>query len=136
MTPEPPIRPRTRRRIALTVRGWQALVLSIMGVMVLAGTVAGAVLLNRTDGVSRELSDNIEPARVAAFQLQSALRDQESGIRGYVISSGSQFLSPYYDGRRTEEAAAQNIRRLLGRRGDLLADLDAIEKAARAWRAS
>ncbi|MEB3968367.1 CHASE3 domain-containing protein [Mycobacterium ulcerans] len=136
MTPEPPIRPRTRRRVALTVRGWQALVLSIMGVMVLAGTVAGAVLLNRTDGVSRELSDNIEPARVAAFQLQSALRDQESGIRGYVISSDSQFLSPYYDGRRTEEAAAQNIRRLLGRRGDLLADLDAIEKAARAWRAS
>ena len=33
----------------LTVQGWQNLVLSLMGVVVLAGAIAGAVLLNRTD---------------------------------------------------------------------------------------
>ena len=42
----------------LTVRGWQALVLSIMGVVVFAGAVTAYVLLNRTDEMARELSDD------------------------------------------------------------------------------
>lgn len=124
------------RRIELTVRGWQALMLSVIGAMVLAGAVVGAVLLNRTDEVSRELRDDIAPSRVAAVEVQSALRDQETGLRGYLISADKQFLSPYYDGQRTEQVAADDIRRRLSHRPELLADLDAIENAAAAWRAS
>lgn len=125
-----------RRRIELTVRGWQALVLAVMGVMVLAGAVAGALLLNRTDELSRQLRDDIAPSRVAACQLQSALRDQETGIRGYLISADKQFLGPYYEGQRAEQAAADDIRRRLAHRPDLLADLDAVENAIAAWRTS
>jgi signal transduction histidine kinase len=118
----------------LTVRGWQFLLLLTMGVLVLAGAVAGALLLNRTDEVSRELTDAIQPARVAAAQLQAALRDQETGVRGYLISADRQFLSPYYEGQHAEQVAAEDIRRRLGRHVDLMADLDAIETAAAAWR--
>ena len=96
--------PRRERR--LTVQGWQYLVLSVMGVLVLAGAVACAVLLNRTDEVSSELVDDIQPARVAAYQLQAALRDQETALRGYAIAADRQFLAPYYDGQRTEQDAA------------------------------
>ena len=78
--------------------------------------------------MSRELTDEIQPARVAACQLQSALRDQETGVRGYLIAADRQFLTPYYDGQQAEQAAAEDIRRRLGRRTDLVADLDAIEK--------
>ncbi|AGZ52523.1 sensor histidine kinase [Mycobacterium kansasii] len=124
------------RRTELTVRGWQALVLTVMGVMVLAGAVAGAILLNRTDELSRQLRDDIAPSRVAACQLQSALRDQETGIRGYLISADTQFLGPYYEGQRAEQAAADDIRRRLARHPELLADLDAVENAATAWRTS
>ena len=53
-------------RAKLTVRGWLALTLFGMGVLVLAGAVVGAALLNRTDAVSRLLSQDIQPARVAA----------------------------------------------------------------------
>ena len=130
--------PRLRRpRLSqLTVRGWQALVLLSMGVMVLTGAVVGALLLNRTDEVSRELIDSVQPARVAAFELQASLRDQETGIRGYLIAGDRQFLTPYYDGQHAEEAAVQEIRRRLGQRPDLIGDLDAIENAAANWRAS
>ncbi len=121
-------------RYQLSVRGWLALVLFTMGVMVLAGSVVGAVLLNRTDEVSTGLNDGVAPARVAAFQLQAALRDQETGTRGYLISADRQFLTPYYDGQRAEQAAAEDIRRRLGHRPDLIADLDAIERAAGVWR--
>ena len=114
----------------LTVAGWQTLVLSVMGVVVLAGAVAGAVLLNRTDAVTRELTDDIQPARVSAYQLQGALRDQETALRGYVITADRQFLDPYYDGQRVEQQAAEDITARLGDQADLIADLTAIERPA------
>lgn len=110
--------------------------LSIVGVVVLAGALGCYFLLNRTDEVSRDLTEDIQPARLAAVQLQSALRDQETGIRGYLISADRQFLAPYYDGQRAEHAAADQIRRRVGRRADLIADLNAIEQAADFWRSS
>ncbi len=118
----------------LTVRGWLALVLSTMGLLVLLGAVIGAVLLERTDELARELRDNIQPSRVAAYQLQSALRDQETGLRGYLISADKQFLVPYYEGVAAEKDVAQELRNRLGRNPELVADLDRIESAAASWR--
>ena len=118
----------------LTVQGWQNLVLSAMGLVVLAGLVAGAVLMSRTDHMARELIDDIQPARVAAYQLQAALRDQETAVRGYVIAADKQFLDPYYAGQRVEKQAADEIRRLVGTYPDLMTDLDAIEQGAASWR--
>ena len=127
-------RPALVRR--LTVQGWQNLVLSAMGVVVLAGLVAGGLLMNRTDHMARELIDNIQPARVAAYQLQAALRDQETAVRGYVITADRQFLDPYYAGQQVEKQAADDIRELVGTRPELMTDLDAIEQGAASWRTS
>jgi signal transduction histidine kinase len=122
------------RRLQLTVRGWQFLVLLSMGLLVLAGSVAGAMLLSRTDAVTKEMAEGIQPARVAATQMQAALRDEETGVRGYLISADRQFLSPYYEGQMAEKDAAEETRRRLAHRPDLTADLDAVETAAAAWR--
>jgi len=119
-----------------TVQGWQTLVLSIMGIVVIAGAIAGAVLLNRTDNRSRELNNDIHPARVAAYQLQAALRDQETAVRGYAIAADRQFLDPYFVGMDTERAAAQQIRDSVGYKPELVGDLNAIESAAQTWRTS
>jgi signal transduction histidine kinase len=127
---------RLPRPAQLTVRGWLVVVLFSMGVMVLAGALVGGALMHRTDEVSRGLTDGIQPARVAASQLQSALRDQETGVRGYLIAADRQFLTPYYDGQHDEREAAEEIRRRLGQRPDLIADLDAIEQAAANWRSN
>jgi signal transduction histidine kinase len=119
-----------------TVQGWQNLVLAALGAVVLAGGIAGAFLLNRTDAVSEELNLNIQPARVAAYQLQAALRDQETAVRGYAIAADPQFLEPYNAGQGAEREAAQEISDRVGHRPDLIADLDAIEAASAAWRIS
>jgi signal transduction histidine kinase len=121
--------------VRLTVQGWQNLVLSVMGVVVLSGAVGGALLMSRTDQVSAELIDHIQPARVAAYELQAALRDQETAVRGYAIAADAQFLTPYQEGQRNEGASAQVIRDLLAGRDEFVGDLDAIERAAREWRA-
>lgn len=120
----------------LTVQGWQNLLVSVMCVIVLTGAIAGIALVARTDAVSRELIDNIQPARVAAYQLQAALRDQETAVRGYAIAADPRFLDPYGDGQSAESAAAADIRGYLADHDGLLADLDSIETAAAAWRAN
>ncbi|MDT5148917.1 MAG: hypothetical protein QOI01_650 [Mycobacterium sp.] len=138
-TPVPPIVDGTytpRRESPLTVQGWQTLVLSIMGGLVLAGAIAGTLLLNRYDRVSHELIDEVQPSRSAAYRLQAALRDQETAIRGYAISADPQFLGPYDDGKTAEATAANDIRQRAGQRSALTEDVDAIEQASAAWRAS
>jgi len=130
----PAAKPSPGRR--LTVQGWQNLVLSAMGVVVIVGLVAGGLLMNRTDALSRELIDNIQPARVEAYALQAALRDQETAVRGYVITADRQFLDPYYTGQDTEKQAAENVRERIGTRPELTKDLDEIEGVAVNWRTS
>jgi signal transduction histidine kinase len=141
MTTETPVPPTvdgtcTPRRESLTVQGWQTLVLSIMGALVLVGAIAGTLLLNRYDRVSHELIDEVQPSRSAAYRLQAALRDQETAIRGYAISADPQFLGPYDDGKTAEATAANDIRQRAGQRSALTEDVDAIEQASAAWRAS
>jgi signal transduction histidine kinase len=126
--------PAGTRRSSMTVWGWLTLVLLVVGVVVLGGALSGAALLNRTDDTSQQLIDDIQPARVAAYRLQAALTDQETAVRGYVIAADKQFLEPYYDGERTEQSAADAIRKLVGDRPQLIADLDAVEQAAGTWR--
>ncbi|WP_422746882.1 sensor histidine kinase [Mycobacterium sp. WMMD1722] len=123
-----------RRGQALTVQGWQNIVLLTLGLLVLAGALTGALLMKRTDAVSRELIDEIQPARVAAYQLQAALRDQETAVRGYAIAADPQFLQPYYDGRIAEQDAVDRIAGLVPGNEALMADLTAIEQAADGWR--
>jgi serine phosphatase RsbU (regulator of sigma subunit)/CHASE3 domain sensor protein len=80
--------------------------------------------------------DNIQPARSTAFQLQSALRDQETGVRGYVITGDERFLEPFDAGRQAEQSALTRLRERLTDHDDLLADVVEIEESARRWRAS
>jgi len=127
---------KSQRGFQLSVQGWQNLVLAAMGIVVFAGAVTGSILLNRTDEVSRELINDIQPSRVAAYQLQAALGDQETATRGYAIAADRQFLDPYYDGQQAEKAAADAIRERLADRPDLIADVDAIQRAAERWRST
>ncbi|MDG5485184.1 CHASE3 domain-containing protein [Mycolicibacterium gadium] len=127
-----------RRRMysRLTVQGWLMVVLCVMGVVVLCGSTAVAVLQYRTDAAVRQLVDTTSPARATAFQMQAGLRDQETGVRGYVITGDRRFLEPYVEGQQAEQAAAARVRERLTGNDDLLADLDAIETAAEQWRTS
>jgi CHASE3 domain sensor protein len=120
----------------LTVQGWLTVVLCVMGVIVIGSSVVVAVLLHRTDIATRQLADTISPARSTAFQLQAWMRDQETGVRGYVITGNPRFLEPYYAGRTAEDTAAAALRQRLSGHDDLLADLTAIETAVDQWRTS
>jgi signal transduction histidine kinase len=124
------------RERRLTVQGWQNLVLIAMGVVVLAGAIGSGLLIKQTDRVARSLIDDVQPARVASYRLQVAVRDQETATRGYAIAADRKFLQPYFDGQEAERAAVDTMRRGLSDRPELMADLDAVEQAVATWRAS
>ncbi|MFD6102877.1 CHASE3 domain-containing protein [Nocardia salmonicida] len=104
-----------------------------MAIVVLIGAAAGAKVNADTAQASNRLLDHTQPARWQAYQLQAALLDQETGIRGYAITGDPQFLEPYNRGRRAQALAADNIRALVPERHALLADLDVVQTAAERW---
>jgi signal transduction histidine kinase len=129
--PDPAAPPRFT---GLTVRGWFRLVFAAIVVLVLAASVVIALVLARGRSVSGRLNSTIQPAEAQAYLLQLSLLQQQSSVRGYVISREPGFLSPYTSGLATEHRATAELRRLVGRDQPMAADLTRVEQAAAQWR--
>ncbi|GAA3715794.1 sensor histidine kinase [Streptomyces tremellae] len=122
-------------RDRLSVQGWGRLILAAMVVVVVGCTAVGGVLLSKTDSRSDELTERIQPARAAVYQLQKSLLDQETGVRGYALTGDPTFLQPYTDGVRSERRFTAGVHRILADDPGLLRDTEAITRAAARWRA-
>ncbi|MEU9417343.1 ATP-binding protein [Streptomyces sp. NPDC048272] len=131
-TPTPPRTGRT----GLSLRAWFMAVLALLGVMVVATAVVGAALLSNTTAAGDRLVDRIAPAQREALRLESALLDQETGVRGYLLTRDPELLEPYERGLENERASSRRLATLLDGEGAALADLTAVEEAARTWQDS
>lgn len=118
----------------LTAQAWFQLVFGLMILVVLIGAVAGAQVIANTNDVTDRLVRQTLPASAEAYRLQSALINQETGLRGYAIAADPQFLEPYIEGVREQDRALVALRELLSDRPELTADLDVIERGAQQWR--
>ncbi|MFF7712405.1 CHASE3 domain-containing protein [Streptomyces sp. NPDC007988] len=130
-TGAPPAQP---RRTVLTVPIWLGIVLAAILVVVTGFAVVGAQLLARTAAESDDLVDRIQPARVDAYRLQKSLLDQETGVRGFVLSRDPRWLEPYTQGRKEEESAERALREALAGDPALLAVVSRAEETAESWR--
>jgi len=99
-----------------------------------AVTAGGIALLNLHHDRARVLN-TFDPAVLQAQQLDIALLNQETGVRGYALSANQSFLTPYTDGYAAEKAA---IAKLKGEYGQLSpatrADLTSVANQAHYWR--
>src|SRR5580658_8324207 len=114
----------------LTVQGWFLLVFALIAALILVAAVIIAQLLARGRVVSGELDNSTLPAQAQAYRLQGALVDEETGVRGYGITSDPRFLEPYTSGRAIETAASAELRALIGRQPALASDLAKVQRAA------
>ncbi len=80
-------------------------------IAVLAAIVVGLVTLSNQSSVRDELTDRVQPADVAALALETAMVNQETGVRGYELSADKGFLAPYRSGRAQERAALTQLER-------------------------
>ncbi|MFI5955578.1 ATP-binding protein [Cryptosporangium sp. NPDC051539] len=115
-----------RRRLLITfvVAGALTVVIALV-----TATALGRVI-NRND----DLLERIGPARIAGYQIEAALLNQETGVRGYVLTKQQTFLTPYEDGTKAESKNLASIRSALKGNAGLLRDIDEFEAAANAWR--
>ncbi|MFC4030475.1 ATP-binding protein [Streptomyces polygonati] len=125
----------TRLRGRATVQVWFNLVLAVMVLLVVVFAVIGARLLARNSQISDDLSGRVQPARVEGVRLQSALLDQETGVRGYVLTHSPQFLVPYTQGLAEEKQSVARLRPLISGNTRATADLKALQDSAARWRA-
>ncbi|THA35151.1 HAMP domain-containing protein [Streptomyces sp. A1277] len=126
--------PATGLRARLSVQNWVHLILGAFVLVVCGCLVAGGLVLSSISDRTTELVDRIQPARSASFQLQNALLDQETGVRGYALTGDASFLEPFAAGKKAEKDRLARVRSAIGD-GELYnRDLDRIAAAAAEWR--
>jgi len=114
----------------------------IVGVAVLAlllfsvgSVVAGGIALVRLHDARNQVVNVIDPANMAAQQLDNALVNQETGVRGYALTAQPDFLAPYTDGVAAEQSAVNTLRQLAGQLpASTGSDLDSVISQANHWR--
>ncbi|GAA3058958.1 hypothetical protein GCM10020229_83290 [Kitasatospora albolonga] len=106
-----------------------ALALAVLAVL----GVSGSWVLDRTQVLSTELVDVRSPAMSTSFRLESALLNQETGIRGYGLTGNPVFLTPYQQGLADQRTHTARLAELLRGNATGLADLTALQDAVARW---
>ncbi|MDA0185411.1 ATP-binding protein [Solirubrobacter phytolaccae] len=75
----------------------------------IVGTVRSVFALNALSQARSELIDQLGPTALSANDISIAMLDQETGLRGYVLSGERTFLVPFLSGRRDAEAALERL---------------------------
>ena len=139
-SPRLPSRPSSRPslwstvRARLSVQGWVQLILAALVLVVCGCTLVAGALLSRTNDRTNELVDRIQPARSSAYQLQKALLDQETGVRGFALTADPSFLTPYNAGRQDERRSVARMSGIVASNPRFADDLARITGAADRWR--
>jgi signal transduction histidine kinase len=103
---------------------------------VAAMVAGGLALLSLHDNRERVVT-TIDPAALQVQRLDTALVNQETGVRGYALSAQKDFLQPYSDGMASEQSSLAALRAVikdLPAAAAATADLKSVTAQARFWR--
>jgi signal transduction histidine kinase len=121
----------------VTLGRWFTLVVGGLVVVSAIGLVVAFVALQRQSDRRAFLLQHVLPAETRAGEIATALLDQETSVRGFLLAGDDSYLQPYREGRRREGRALEALERL--QEEDDLAGLRdeqaEIERRADAWRA-
>ncbi|HEX5302062.1 MAG TPA: ATP-binding protein [Streptosporangiaceae bacterium] len=138
MTGTSPITDRLRERAA---RRWPlsriiGVALLILLLFSVAAMVAGGLSLLSLHDNRERVVGTIDPAALQVQRLDTALVNQETGVRGYALSAQQDFLQPYRDGVAQEASAIKALRAVVKELPAAAAtDLNSVATQARLWRA-
>ena len=110
----------------------QLLVIAFLILLAVSGAF-GAVAVGRRDKVL-ETSETYKVARTLTNRLLTDFVDQETGVRGYVITRDESLLVPYRRGQEDAEEVLEQLTEALGDEELLMRGVARIEVAAQRWR--
>jgi signal transduction histidine kinase len=118
----------------LRVGQWLGLTIGVLLLFAVTG-IGLALIANHKLSEQRSIVLNqVEPALHDALSLEAALVNEETGVRGYIITAKPEFLQPYNAGRAAEARAYNKLDepgRISG--VTLTGDVQAVRERARAW---
>jgi signal transduction histidine kinase len=118
----------------LRVGQWLGLTIGVLLLFSVTGIGLALIANHRLSEQRNIVLNQVEPALHDALDLEAALVNEETGVRGYIITAKPEFLQPYYTGRAAEARAYGK----LGKPGrvtgvTLTGDVQAVRERARAW---
>jgi serine phosphatase RsbU (regulator of sigma subunit)/CHASE3 domain sensor protein len=108
-----------------------ALALIVLGAAVVSNITVLHVQSNR-----KMVSERLQPAAERSRALLTALVNQETGERGFVLTGDETFLRPYREGVATAGRDLATLRSTFRDDPDITRTLDRVEEAAETWRRS
>ncbi|MBP2329858.1 signal transduction histidine kinase [Kibdelosporangium banguiense] len=119
------------------IRRWMAALIVVESVMLAAAIIGGVIGLNQLSDARARVVDQIDPELIEAQNLTSALLNQETGLRGYLLTGQRDFLTPFDDGRAQQDKAVAELRRLGAVDGTQAGDeLTRVLNSATVWQAT
>jgi signal transduction histidine kinase len=118
----------------LRVGQWLALTVGVLLAFAVTG-VALALIATHRLGVQRSVVLNqVEPALLAALSLENSLINEETGVRGYILSRDPRSLEPYETGREVEARSYRTLEQQDTPTGSMLTpDVRRVRARAQAW---
>jgi signal transduction histidine kinase len=107
-----------------------------LGLVLVAAVVVGALALNDLSSARSRLVSTLDPAALHGADLYAALLNQETGVRGYLLSGQRTFLGPYYSGLKDQRAQVSALQPFLAGLPGASADLAATLGHMNSWRTS
>ena len=105
----------------------------LTGVVVVVVTSVAVVSFVHLVDTRRTLLSQIDPASLQADRLLEAYLDEETGIRGYLLTRDTAFLQPFAEGLDEQRTASAQLASSLAGHPDLRAELARAQAAARQW---
>jgi signal transduction histidine kinase len=123
---------RSSRRWPLSrIIGVALLILLLFSV---AAIVAGGIALVSLQNDRVHVVGVIDPAAVHVQELDTALVNQETGVRGYALGAQESYLVPYTQGQAEEKTAIASLQAVIGQLPGARADLARVGTQAHYWR--
>jgi signal transduction histidine kinase len=128
---------RTRRSFgegAWSLRRRLAAAFAVSGALLLIGCLLGGLALNSMISAVDVQVNTLDPAGRTTDALLASFLNQETGIRGYILTTQTSFLAPYRQGTPAAARDIASLHQLVDAYPRLRHDLRVVERQADAWR--
>jgi signal transduction histidine kinase len=126
---------RTQRGTGWPAGRLVAVGIAVMTVFSVAAIVVGALALAGLASARSQVVTTLDPASFQGSQLEVALLNQETAVRGYALTGQHAFLAPYALGMAGQQHAVARLDTVLAGQPKAQAEVRRVLRAARDWRA-
>jgi signal transduction histidine kinase len=127
-----------RTRLSYSEAGWSlrrrlAYAFVVAGALLVIGCVLGGLALNTMVSATDVQVNQLDPGARSTSYLLAALLDEETGVRGYIITRQSSFLDPYHQGLTQSASQIKSLHKLIDTHPKLRRRLHVVEEQAARW---